>query len=218
MKRIVSSGILCCLGFLLLFVPAARAKRKHLKSNAQFDYYLLSLSWAPNFCSSHPSDHSSECTRGNHTAFVLHGLWPQSNSGLPPMACTPASPVAKRIVDHMLGLMPTRNLIQHEWEKHGTCSGLSAADYFTQVEQSFKSVKVPQQYPALTQEQQLSVYDVEVAFARENHAPEQAFRISCHGGYLVGLEVCLTKDLQFQACTKSVHECPANQVRLRSPQ
>ena len=68
------------LRFLFLVTPLARAKKKHTQPAAPFDYYLLSLSWAPNFCASHQSDHSSECAAGNHAAFVLHGLWPQSNS------------------------------------------------------------------------------------------------------------------------------------------
>jgi ribonuclease T2 len=212
--RRVAPAVLC---LLLLLIPSANAKKKHTRQPARFDYYLLSLSWAPNFCAGHPGDHSSECTAGNHTAFVLHGLWPQSNSGATPLSCAPASPVAKSIADHMLELMPTRALIQHEWEKHGTCSGLSAADYFSNVENAFKSVKVPHQYPALTQDQELAVSDLEASFAGENHAPGSAFRISCHGGDLVGLEVCFNKDLEFQACTKTVRECPGNQVLLRPP-
>jgi ribonuclease T2 len=212
MNRVVSSGLLC---LVLLVTPLAQAKKKHPKPPAQFDYYLLSLSWAPNFCASHPSDHSSECTVGNHTAFVLHGLWPQSNSGAPPMACAPASPVAKSIVDRMLQFMPSASLIQHEWEKHGTCSGLQATDYFAKVEQAFKSVQVPQQYPDLKRSQKFGVSDVESSFATQNRAPEKAFRISCHAGDLVGLEVCLNKNLEYQACTKTVHECSSNQVLLR---
>jgi len=211
MYRSLSSGVLC---LLLLVAPFAEAKKKHHKP-PEFDYYLLSLSWAPNFCASHPSDHSSECTAGNHTAFVLHGLWPQSNSGAPPMSCAPASPVAKDIVDHMLQFIPTRNLIQHEWEKHGTCSGLQAADYFAKLEQAFKSVQVPHDYPDLKQNQKFSVEDVESSFATTNHAPKDAFRISCHAGDLVGLEVCLNKDLKYQACTQTVRECPSSQVLMR---
>jgi len=211
MYRVVSSGVVC---FLLLITPLAEAKKKHRKP-PEFDYYLLSLSWAPNYCASHPSDHSSECAVGNHTAFVLHGLWPQSNSGAPPMSCAPASPVAANIVDHMLQFMPTRNLIHHEWEKHGTCSGLSAADYFAEVEKAFKSVQVPHDYPDLKQSRKFSVEDVESSFANENHAPKDAFRLSCHAGDLVRVEVCLNKDLEYQACTQTVRECASSQVLMR---
>ena len=79
----------------------------------------------------------------------------------------------------------------------------------------FKSIQVPQKYPALKQNQEVSLSEIESSFASQNHAPEDAFRISCHAGDLVGLEVCLNKDLGFQACTQTVHECSGNQVLLR---
>jgi len=133
------------------------------------------------------------------------------------MSCSTAAPVAAATVDHMLNFMPTRGLIQHEWQKHGTCSGLTAQDYFASVEQAYRRVQVPEQYPRLNHEQRLSVTDLEKSFADANHAPPQAFRISCHAGELVSLEVCMDKKLQYQNCTQSVRECPVNQVDMRAP-
>ncbi|MGZ4733374.1 MAG: ribonuclease T2 family protein [Terriglobales bacterium] len=207
---------------LPVLIPSAFAKhhRRHNDSGGggQFDYYLLSLSWAPNYCAGHPSDRSSECRIGGHKDFVLHGLWPQASGGAPPMSCAKASPVATATVDHMLQFMPSRGLIQNEWEKHGTCSGLSAQDYFSQAEQAFTHVQVPQQYRSLDHEHQFSVPDLEKSFAEANHAPLEAFRVSCHAGDLVSLEVCVDKNLQYRSCTQSVHECPVNQVDMRPPQ
>ncbi len=220
MNRSVTSVLFC---LLLSLAPSAFAKHHHHHHDSEagaspFDYFLLSLSWAPNYCAGHPTDHSSECRTGGHTAFVLHGLWPQANSGPPPMSCSTASPVAGETVDHMLNFMPTRGLIQHEWQKHGTCSGLSAQDYFARVEQAFRNVHVPEQYPKLDHEQSFSVPDLEKSFADANHAPLSSFRISCHAGELVSLEVCMDKNLQFQSCTQSVRECPVNNVGMRPPQ
>jgi ribonuclease T2 len=221
MRSLVLSVVLCA---LFCVTPSAFAKHHHrhqdddAQSGGQFDYYLLALSWAPNYCSGHPTDHSSECKTGGHTAFVLHGLWPQASSGAPPMSCSTASPVAAATVDHMLNYMPSRGLIQHEWQKHGTCSGLSAQEYFAKVEQAFKEVHVPEQYPKLDHEQQISVSDLEKSFAEANHAPAEAFRVSCHAGDLVSLEVCVDKDLQYRSCTQSVRECPVPQVEMRPPQ
>ena len=213
MKRVICSFLM----LVLLVVPGAAKKRKTSggKSKSKFDYYLLSLSWAPNYCAGHPTDKSSECKVGNHTTFVLHGLWPQANTGAPPMNCKPASPVSSSIARHMLEYMPSRGLIQHEWEKHGTCSGLSAADYFKNVEQAFTSVKVPDDYKNLDQDKKFDVKQVEQSFAQANDAPPEAFRISCHGQELVSVEACLTKDLKYQACSKTVRECPASQVLMR---
>jgi len=202
---------------LSLAAPVAGRKHQSHGSPATFDYYLLSLSWAPTYCAEHPTDKSSECTTGNHTAFVLHGLWPSTNQGKQPMSCGPASPVPARVVQHMLQYFPTKGLIQHEWAKHGTCSSFSSADYFGQVEKAFKSVHVPERYRTLTQKQQLKVSDIEQDFAQANSAPAGAFRVSCHAGALVGLDACLDKDLKFQACAKSATECPSSQVTLAPP-
>jgi ribonuclease T2 len=220
MKSLITSALLCT---LLYLPPSAFAKHHHrhhdedATSGGDFDYYLLALSWAPNYCAGHPSHHSSECKIGGHNAFVLHGLWPQANSGAPPMSCSTASPVASDTVDHMLNYMPSRGLIQHEWEKHGTCTGLAAQDYFAKVEQAFKNVHVPEQYPRLEHEQQFNVSDLEKSFAEANHAPPEVFRVSCHAGALVSVEICVDKNLRYQSCTQSVRECPANQVDMLPP-
>ena len=220
MKRSITPALLC---LLLSLAPSAFAKHHHHHNDSEagagrFDYYLLALSWAPNYCAGHPGDHSSECRTGGHTAFVLHGLWPQANSGAPPMSCSNAPPVAAETVDHMLNYMPSRGLIQHEWQEHGTCSGLSAQDYFARAEQAFRNVHVPEQYQKVDHEQQLNVSDLEKSFADANHAPPEAFRVSCHAGALVSVEVCVDKDLQYRSCTRSVRECPVNQVDMRPPQ
>jgi ribonuclease T2 len=220
MKTVITPALLCMLLSLTLFASASKHHRhRHdSASGGAFDYYILSLSWAPNYCASHPTDHSNQCRHGGHTAFVLHGLWPQADSGPPPISCSIAPPVAGATVDHMLNFMPSRGLIQHEWQQHGTCSGLSARDYFANVEQAFKSLHVPDQYQNLNHDQQAEVSDIEKEFADANGAPRQAFRISCHNGELVNLEVCLDKDLHFQSCTPSARECPARKVEMRPPQ
>jgi ribonuclease T2 len=212
-------SLLCALFCVLSLTPSAFARHHHRHNDSegagQFDYYLLSLSWAPNYCASHPSDRSTECSIGGHHTFVLHGLWPQSTSGPPPMSCSNASPVAAATVDHMLNFMPSRSLIQHEWQEHGTCSGLSAQEYFAQAEQAYTHLQVPPQYRNLSQQRQLDVSDLEKSFAEANGAPAEAFRVSCHEGELVNLEVCVDKNLQYRSCTTSVHECPVNQVEMQ---
>jgi ribonuclease T2 len=183
---------------------------------AHFDYYVLSLSWAPNFCGEHPGDHSKECQASSHANFVLHGLWPQVTSGPSPLHCAPAHPVSNTIVRHMLQYFPTRALIQHEWQQHGVCSGLSAADYFKKVEDAFNGIKVPEEYQQLSPGKSVTVAEVERSFAQANNGPTDAFRISCHSGQLVGVEVCLNKDLELQACTASVRECQDDRVLMRA--
>ena len=61
-----------------------------------FDYYLLTLSWAPEFCATHAGDAlSSECDPQRHFGFVVHGLWPENDNGSHLQNCAPAQPVAQ---------------------------------------------------------------------------------------------------------------------------
>ena len=131
-----------------------------------FDYYLLSMSWAPDFCAL-PSGNKDprECGRGRQTGFVVHGLWPQGDQGRGPERCGHPRPVAERIVQTMLNYIPTDSLIQHEWTNHGSCTGLSAEDYFAQVRRARDSVQIPKEFQAPQQPLDVTPQQVETQFA-----------------------------------------------------
>ncbi len=160
-----------------LLLGCASAKHRHNSADdtpGNFDYYLLTLSWAPEFCSTHGSNESSsECDPQRHFGFVVHGLWPENEDGSYPQHCAPAQPVAQATVQHMLPIIPDRGLIQHEWATHGTCSGLDTQTYFADVEKAFRQVQIPQEYRAPTQTINANPADIEQKFADANHAPRE---------------------------------------------
>jgi len=205
-----------------LLTSSACAKHGHGPASSadntpgSFDYYLLTLSWAPEFCATHAGNaSSSECDPKRHFGFVVHGLWPENDDGSYPQDCAPAQPVAQPTVQHMLAIMPARGLIQHEWAKHGTCSGLGAQDYFAAIEKAFRQVQIPPEYRAPRQTIQASPADIEQKFAAANHVPAGDFRVSCSNSELVAVEVCLTKDLQFRQCGSGLRDCCAPQVTVQ---
>ena len=109
----------------------------------QFDYYVLSLSWSPEYCAGAPGGGSpQQCSGEKQFGFVVHGLWPQHNRGYPQF-CRNKSRVDDKIIEQLLPIMPSEQLIRHEWKKHGTCSGLTAAQYFEKVEDSYALVTIP---------------------------------------------------------------------------
>ena len=55
---------------------------------AQFDYYVMTLSWAPGFCDLGGKETSSpECAEGSGDGFVVHGLWPNNEYRPNPESC-----------------------------------------------------------------------------------------------------------------------------------
>ena len=116
---------------------APRAARRNRQPPGQFDFYLLNLSWSPEFCATH-SD-SPEC--GRNLGFVVHGLWPQDANGDYPEHCSNAPGPANPQAD--TDIIPTVSLVEHEWQTHGTCSGLGVDDYFAAIHKAFAEVKAP---------------------------------------------------------------------------
>jgi ribonuclease T2 len=112
-----------------------------------FDYFTLSLSWSPTYCAGDEArgDHQ-QCGPGRRFAFVVHGLWPQYNSGWPEYCATRETWVPQDEIDDMMAVMPSKRLIIHEWKKHGTCSGLSMSDYFQATRLLFQMVRIPARY------------------------------------------------------------------------
>jgi len=215
-SRLVPAFLLLALACWLPGASVAKHRKNSQPSPADFDYYLLTLSWAPEFCATNSQRRSSsECDPKKHYGFVVHGLWPQNNTGAYPHDCGPAQPVSQAIVQQMMAIMPDSGLIQHEWAKHGTCSGLSAQDYFESIQRAFGNVKVPQEYRAPAAVMTDSATDIERKFAQVNNAPQGAFRVSCPNADFAALEVCLTKDLQYQECARGLKECSTQNLSIR---
>src|SRR3954467_10098813 len=108
------------LGFcmMLIFAAFGQAARKSRSAApatvTSFDYYRLSLSWAPEFCAqpNQAASNPKECESGRGINFIVHGLWPQAETGKNPESCGPAKPVAKGIVNLLLPYMQSAGLIQ----------------------------------------------------------------------------------------------------------
>ena len=79
-------------------------------------------------------------------SFVVHGLWPQYERGFPEFCQVPAPRLNRNIVSSMLDLMPAPSLIYHEWDRHGTCSGLPPAPISTNIRKARAVVKIPPQF------------------------------------------------------------------------
>jgi ribonuclease T2 len=176
-----------------------------------FDFYLLTLSWSPEYCVTHES--AAECAA--HPAFVLHGLWPENSNGTYPENCSSAPGPANP--GQYSDIYPDAGLLAHEWKTHGTCSGLAANDYFTAERQALHTVAIPKQLASLKSQIQLTPSQVITDFVQANPAIATGdVVINCGNNRLTAVEICLTKDLKATSCG-SVKTCRANTIKVTPP-
>ena len=218
-RRGAAAAIVC----LLLSGEACTrqgALRRGREAAGGFDYYVLALSWAPAFCAHQTTKRSAgECGAGREMGFVVHGLWPERDTGRPLENCLPSLPVPGNIAQQILPLMPDPGLIQHEWRTHGSCSGLSVADYFAAIERAADRIRVPEPYRAFHRALATGPGEIERRFAAVNHLHgTSALRVQCRAGEVRGVLVCLTKNLQPRPCSWNVRDCRAGELFMRPPQ
>jgi ribonuclease T2 len=180
------------------------AQDRQRNEPGKFDYYILSLSWSPSFCeTAHGSARQLQCGKRPYS-FVVHGLWPQYDRGFPEFCQVPVPRLNRDIVSSMLDLMPAPALIFHEWDSHGTCSGLGTRDYFNIVRKARAAVKIPPEY--LNPEIPLTVAPGEVidAFVKANEGLSRtAISIDCNRTRLREVRICLSRELRFRDCSEN---------------
>jgi ribonuclease T2 len=203
--------------------PAVEATAPAARADAAFDYYVLVLSWSPTHCSSEQGrgrDDDLQCRSGRPYGFVLHGLWPQHERGYPE-DCPTDEPrtVGGDLMRDMLEISPSAQLVQHEWRKHGTCAGLSQADYFAAASKAFRSVVIPPAYQAPKRVVTTTPDDVRDAFLSANtNFKRDAVSATCRRNDLAEVWVCLDRSFAPRACSKDVRNrhCGGREVRLRA--
>jgi ribonuclease T2 len=202
------SGVLLLFASLLISPPA---KPQQPSEPGVFDYYLLNLSWEPEFCHSQRNADLTECQTGGR-GFIVHGLWPQFTRGYPER-CSHADGLADP--SSMLDLMPDRGLVRHEWITHGTCSGLSAANYFAKLRQAYTSIKIPGPLKQPETEFSITPFGLKHSFADANPGLRvEDISVSCGHNYLTAIEICLSKDTLRPASCGTVRDCHANMIRV----
>jgi ribonuclease T2 len=215
MRPLLGLGILVW-GLLALAVTPAQAQRapggdpetkaasEHVAG--RFDYYTLVLSWSPTYCAGQPRPGDPQCNPrdGRRYAFVLHGLWPQYERGFPEYCRTRERPfVPQPTIDRMLDIMPSPQLVIHEFRRHGTCSGLDPGQYYDLSRRLFEKIKIPQRY-----------VDPEKPFFVGSDELVQDFRaanpglqsdmigVECRGtgNRLREIRVCFSREGEFRSC------------------
>ncbi|GAA6209427.1 ribonuclease T2 [Cognatishimia sp. WU-CL00825] len=188
---------------MVLLTPPAQADAERA---GEFDYYVLALSWSPNWCALEgDSKNAPQCDPRHDHGWILHGLWPQFHRGWPSYCRTTARAPSRSMTKDMADIMGTAGLAWHQWKKHGSCSGLSAPDYYALSRKAYAQITRPKIFRKLQKQITLPAALIEQAFLQDN--PELAadgLTVTCKQGRIQEARICLSKDLTPVPCGRDV--------------
>jgi ribonuclease T2 len=185
--------------------------------------YTLALSWSREHCKDRQSTTSDalQCAgKIGEFGFILHGLWPEGRGPNYPQWCRPTALLPPKIIAQNICMMPSVQLQQHEWAKHGSCMVSRPETYFAASQLMFNAIEFPDMDRLSRQGEKsgsLTASDVKLAFSKINPGlPENAISIKTgNRGWLKEVRICLNKKFRPVACATIVDGArPKAQVKI----
>ena len=180
------------------------------------DYYVLALSWQPSWCAAEGDDRGAPGCAREGLGWTLHGLWPQYEDGWPSWCPADRAGPTAREARAMEDVMGSPTLALHQWRKHGSCSGLSGADYLALSRLAYERIERPAVLRRVREPLRIDPSVVEAAFLEVNPGLEpDGITITCRDGRIAEARVCLTRDLEPRGCGADVaRDCDLSGARL----
>lgn len=202
MERVKMLTRLAALLILCLALPL----RAEGERPGDYDYLLLSLSWSPTWCAlTGDARNSPQCDDGKAHGWVLHGLWPQYEDGYPSYCQSSKRPPSRAMTAEMADIMGAPGVAWHQWKKHGTCTGLEAAQYYALMRLAYGKITRPEVLRTLGRDVRLPAHVVEEAFLEANPGlTSDQITITCKQGRIQEARVCLDTDLEPRRCGADV--------------
>lgn len=105
----------------------------------------------------------------------------------------------------MADIMGTSGLAWHQWNKHGSCSGLSPDDYYALSREAYERITRPAVFRRLEEPVTLPASLIEEAFMRDNEGLDaNEITITCRSQRIQEARICLTRDLELRTCGSDV--------------
>jgi ribonuclease T2 len=102
--------------------------------------------------------------------------------------------------------MPARNLVIHEYRKHGTCSGLTPEAYYELSRKLYAKVKVPPRFERPNAALTVAPEEIVREFVGVNpQMKPESIAVTCNGpgNRLREIRVCFTREGEFRACGRN---------------
>lgn len=191
----------CALPQLIAPIHSEDANDQNPARRLPIASYTLALSWSPQFCRGQGDKQSFQCTGGQKFGLTLHGLWPDGAGKDWPQYCKPVELLSEAQLRRNSCTTPSAQLNQHEWSKHGSCMGVTPAQYFDQSRGLYQALNWPDM--DRLSRRPLTVGRFKDAFARANRGkvPVNAIRVTVTGGrWLDELWLCLDTRYHYRRC------------------
>lgn len=172
----------------------------------KFDYYVMALSWSSGWCALEgDARRDPQCDDGRGLTFILHGLWPQNETGWPSYCRTAQRDPSRTDSEGMADIMGGSGLAWYQWKKHGRCTGLLARDYHAMMRKAFASVTIPPVFSRIDKDLTVPARVVEEAFLESNPqlAADQV-TVTCKNDMIQEVRICLSRDLSPRRCGADV--------------
>lgn len=166
--------------------------------------YSLALSWSPEFCRTRTNAprHAMQCDRRTgEFGFVLHGLWPENGRSDYPQWCAKRpAPIPPQVVRRNLCMMPSLEMLAHEWAKHGSCMVERPDTYFRISAVLFDAIRYPDM--ERLSRRPLTIGMLAKAFADANPGlePDHVLVETNSRGWLQQLRICLDANFRPERC------------------
>jgi len=185
--------------------PRTRPSRVDYQNRIATDYYMLALSWSPSFCAEATGRRSQFQCADNSFGFVVHGLWAQSararNSDDHPRNCKTPEVLPGSLTRRYLCIIPDAQLIQDEWNKHGSCAFPNAQTYLEREKVLWDSLQKPDisRLPRMARAKQIRDAWV-VANRTINLKPENISIAVRSGNVFEEARICYDKQFRLTGC------------------
>jgi len=179
-----------------------------------FDFYVFEQSWSAEFCYKKTFPGCARPTQFMQSQLTIHGLWPnyaaaQQGHTWPQCCSSKYGPnIDPHVVQQYLNDLKTywpneqqpdptpdysATLWNHEWGKHGTCSGLDQSSYF---KSAMKDVYPQVATPSIISQRVGS----SVTKGDLKRAYSKLVKFQCSSGYLASVESCFNKNMGWIDC------------------
>ena len=177
------------------------------------DYWVLSMTWSPEYCRDHQASREPQCTEEHY--FAAEALHPQYR-GDPPGDCDADPQLPKDLLSRALHVVPNGEVFVRTWRREGRCAGLNVQDYILDLEYAKNKLVIPALLSRPAATVSTSSAELKKEFIAVNPGlDERGLVLNCSRQSLKGISVCFSRSFEFRECGADLQDSCGSAVHAR---